>query len=51
MSAWHAASAHVSLSYIYCKLLWQEIQIDAKVRKIVGVRVRFYHFLYVTPQI
>ena len=31
--------------------LWQEIQLDAKVRKIVGLRVKFYHFLYVTLQI
>ena len=29
----------------------KEIQLNAKVRKIVGLRVRFYHFLYAAPQI
>ena len=45
MSISYTASTYAALSYIGCTLLWKEIQLDAKVRKIVGLRVKFYHFL------
>ena len=37
--------ANFALSY------GKRYNLGAKVRKLVGLRVKFYHFLYVTPQI
>ena len=51
MSIWHAASAHVSLFYIRHVFFLEESELIAKIRKLVGLRVRFYHFLYAIPKI
>ena len=45
MSISHATSAHVSLFYIRHTFFLEEGELIAKVRNLVGLRVRFYHFL------
>ena len=47
----HIASTHVALFYIICTFFLEESDLVAKVRKLVGLRVKFYHFLYLVPKI
>ena len=41
----HTASTHVALFYILCTFFLEESNLVAKVRKLVGLLVKFYHFL------
>ena len=47
----HIASTHVALFYIICTFFLEESNLVANVRKLVGLRVKFYHFLYSFPKI
>lgn len=51
MSISHTASTHVALFYIICTFFLEESDLVTKVRKLVGLRVKFYHFLYLVPKI
>ena len=51
MSISHTASPHVALFYIICTFFLEESDLVAKVRKLVGLCVKFYHFLYLVPKI
>ena len=51
MSISHTASTHVALFYILCTFFLEESNLVAKVRKFIGLRVKFYHFLYSSPKI
>lgn len=45
MSISHTDSTHVALFYILYTFLLEESCLVAKVRKLVGLLVKFYHFL------
>ena len=45
MSISHTASTYVALFYILYTFFLEESNLIAKVRKLVGLLVKFYHFL------
>lgn len=45
MSISHTASTYVALFYILCTFFLEESNLITKVRKLVGLLVKFYHFL------
>lgn len=51
MSIGHDCPAHAYLFYIQSAFFLEESELIAKIRKLVGLRVRFYHFLYAIPKI
>ena len=50
MSISHTASTYIALFYILCAFFLEKGNLATKVRKIVGLLVKFYHFSVIYPQ-